>query len=138
IKALFQECRLLSARHYFDGLDETAPFETRLQQVFKNIIHYKMVSFEVSAFLEQSYHSPFVCITDLKKKQKALLPLFDLLHEGIETKKLKPVEPDLLVSYLFGIINEMIKKAYFANKKLSPETIDQLYCMYWDGIRQTT
>jgi hypothetical protein len=95
-----------------------------------------MAFFEVSAFLEQSYHSPFVCVTDLKKKQKALNPLFALIKEGIEAGQLKNVGEELIISYLFGIIHEMVKKTYFSGKKLSAETIEQLYAMYWDGVRQ--
>lgn len=134
IKALFAECREESAREYFTGLDEKAPFEERLKTVFTNIIRYKMTHFSVSAFLEQSYHSPFVCVTDLKKKQKALNPLIVLIEEGIAEKKIKNVEPSLAITYLFGISNEMVKKAYFANKKLSSESVNQMYLMFWDGL----
>lgn len=135
IKALFLECRQQSAKHYFEGVCTDLAFEERMLKVFSNIIHYKMMNFEVSAFLEQTYHSPYVCMTDLRKKQKALHPIFDLIKEGIEEKRLKDVDVDLIVSYMFGIINELVKKAYFANKKLAPETIDQLYIMCWDGIK---
>lgn len=134
IKALFAECRAESAKEYFAGLDEKAPFEERLRTVFTNIIRYKMTHFSVSAFLEQSYHSPFVCITDLKKKQKALNPLIALIEEGIAQKKIKDVDPTLAITYLFGIANEMVKKAYFGNKKLSPEAVEQLYLMCRDGL----
>jgi len=89
----------------------------------------------VSAFLEQSYHSPFLCMADLKKKDKALTPLQDLIREGIDAKKLKPVDVDLLIPFMFGILNEMVKKSYFSNKKLTPEVIDQLFGMFWDGIK---
>ena len=135
IKALFSECREKSAREYFAGIEQDASFDEKLQKVFTNIVHYKSKHFDVSAFLEQSYHSPFVCMTDLKKKQKALNPLFALIEEGIEKKKIKNVEADLVLTYLFGIINEMVKKAYFSNKKLSPEVIGQVYGMFRDGIR---
>lgn len=135
IKALFLECRNVSVQHYFAGVDEIASFEGRMKKVFINIIHYKLAFFEVSAFLEQSYHSPFVCITDLKKKQKALNPLFALVKEGIESGRLKNVGEELIISYLFGIIHEIVKKTYFSGKKLSPQTIEQLYAMYWDGVR---
>lgn len=135
IKALFAECREKSAREYFAGVDPGASFEERLKKVFINIVRYKMKHFSVSAFLEQSYHSPFVCITDLKKKQKALNPLLSLIEEGIAEKKLKNVKPELVITYLFGIVNEMVKKAYFANKKLSPEEVEQLYEMFRDGVR---
>lgn len=134
IKALFLECRNVSVQHYFAGVEETASFEGKMKRVFINIINYKLAFFEVSAFLEQSYHSPFVCITDLKKKQKALSPLFALVKEGIESGRLKNVEEELIISYLFGIIHEIVKKTYFSGKKLSPQTIEQLYAMYWDGI----
>ncbi|MDB5206805.1 MAG: TetR/AcrR family transcriptional regulator [Flavisolibacter sp.] len=136
IKALFLECRTVSVQHYFAGLQEISSFEGRMKRLFINIITYKIAFFEVSAFLEQSYHSPFVCIADLKKKEKALKPLFALVKEGIEAGKLKNADEELIISYLFGIIHEMVKKTYFSGKKLSPETIEQLYDMFWDGVRR--
>ena len=69
IKALFTECREKSAHYYFDGVDEQQSFEKQMEKLFRNIICYKMKNFEVSAFLEQSYHSPYVDVIDLKKKQ---------------------------------------------------------------------
>ena len=135
IKALFTECRTKSTSFYFDGVDGDSSFEHRMQKLFRNIISYKMKNFEVSAFLEQSYHSPYVDLTDLKKKQKALNPLFHLVKEGIETKKIRSTEVELVVSYLFGIINEMVKKAYFSNKKITEPVVKELYGMFWNGIK---
>ena len=135
IKALFVECRQQSALHYFEDLRPGAPFEERMRKTFTNIISYKVNYFEVSVFLEQYYHSPFVCTTDIRKKETALKPLLDLLKEGVETKKIKNIEIQLVVSYLFGIINEMVKKAYFTKKKFSPDVIDNVYDMFWDGIK---
>lgn len=134
IKALFTDCRIKSAQCYFDGIDEQLPFEHRMQKLFRNIVRYKMKHFEVSAFLEQSYHSPYVDVIDLKKKQKAMEPLHEMIKEGIETKKVKNIETRLLVSYLFGIVNEIVKRAYFSNKKLTDSDIEEVYTMFWDGI----
>jgi TetR/AcrR family transcriptional regulator, repressor of fatR-cypB operon len=135
IRALFTECRKKSAACYFEGVDAGLPFEERMYKLFRNIVCYKMKNFEVSAFLEQSYHSPYVNITALKKKQKAMQPLFDLIEEGVEQKKIKETETQLVVSYLSGIVNEMVKRAYFSNKKLTDTTINEVYQMFWDGIK---
>lgn len=135
IKALFTECRKKSACYYFNGIDEQLSFEDRMQKLFRNIICFKIKHFEVSAFLEQSYHSPYVNAIDLKKKQKAMAPLFDLIKEGMETKKIKDIEVNMVVSYLFGIANEMVKRAYFSNKKLTDTIIEEVYTMFWDGIK---
>jgi AcrR family transcriptional regulator len=135
IKALFTECRKKTVRYYFEGIDEQLRFEDRMQKLFRNIIYFKINHFEVSAFLEQSYHSPYVNAIDLKKKQKAMEPLFALIKEGMEKKKIKNTEPQLLVSYLFGIVNEMVKRAYFSNKKLTDTIIEEVYAMFWDGIK---
>jgi len=135
IRELFAECRKKSARYYFEGMEGQRSFEERMQKIFRNIVSFKVKHFEVSAFLEQSYHSPYVNITDLKKKQKALSPLFDLIKEGMEKKKIKNTEADLIVSYLFGVVNEMVKKAYFSDKKLNDTIINQVYAMFWDGIK---
>lgn len=135
IKALFTECRKKSAHYYFEGLNEQSSFEGKMQKLFRNIVRFKVKHFEVSAFLEQSYHSPYVDVIDLKKKQKAMAPLFQLVKEGIEAKKIKNTEAELVVSYLFGIVNEMVKKAYFSNKKLTDLIICEVYTMFWDGIK---
>lgn len=135
IKALFTECREKSAHYYFEGIDEPLPFEVRMKKMFRNIICYKMKHFEVSAFLEQSYHSPYIDQIDLKKKQKAMSPMRDLINEGIETGKIKNIETRLVVSFLFGIVNEMVKRAYFSNKKLTDADINEVYMMFWDGIK---
>jgi len=135
IRALFTECRKKSAHYYFENVNEQLSFEGRMERLFHNIICYKMNNFEVSAFLEQSYHSPYVDVIDLKKKQKALNPLFDLIKEGVETRKIRNTEVQLIVSYLFGIINEMVKKAYFSNKKITEAVIKEVYAMFWNGIK---
>lgn len=135
IRALFTECRKQSAQYYFEGVDKQLCFEERMEKLFHNIICYKMKNFDVSAFLEQSYHSPYVDIIDLKKKQKAMEPLFDLISEGIEGKNIRDTQVELIVSYLFGIINEMVKKAYFSNKKITGPVIREVYAMFWNGIR---
>jgi AcrR family transcriptional regulator len=135
IRALFTECRQKSACYYFEGVDTPLPFEERMKKLFRNIICFKMKNFEISAFLEQSYHSPYVHITDLKKKQKALFPLLELIQEGIDNKKIKDTDIELIVSYLFGITNEMVKKAYFSNKKITDAVINEVYEMFWNGIK---
>lgn len=135
IRALFTVCREKSARHYFEGLEASMSFEERMKKMFRNIIYFKTDHFDISAFLEQTSHSPYIHITDLKRKQKAMQPLFDLISEGIETNKIKDTEIELVVSYLAGIVNEMVKRAYFSNKKLTDPVIDEVYEMFWDGIR---
>ena len=135
IRALFTECREKSAYYYFQGIDQQLPFEERMQKLFRNIICFKVKHFEISAFLEQSYHSPYVDVIDLKKKQKAMAPLFALIKEGIEIKKIKNIEVQIIVSYLFGIVNEMVKRAHFSNKKITDAVITDVYAMFWDGVK---
>lgn len=135
IRALFTECREKSARHYFEGIDASLSFEERMKKMFRNIIYFKTNHFDISAFLEQTSHSPYIHITDLKRKQKAMQPLFDLINEGMENKKIKTIDIELVVSYLSGIVNELVKRAYFANKKVTDTVIDEVYEMFWSGIK---
>lgn len=136
IRALFTECREKSARHYFEGLDHSLSFEERMHKLFFNIIYFKVKYFEISAFLEQTSHSPYVHITYLKKKQKAMQPLFDLISEGIESRKLKNIDIELVISYLSGIVNELVKRSYFSNLKITDAVINEVYEMFWAGIKR--
>lgn len=135
IRALFTACREKSALHYFEGVEPSLSFEERMKKMFRNIIYFKTNHFEISAFLEQTSHSPYIHITDLKKRQKAMQPLFDLISEGMENKKIKKIDIELVVAYLSGIVNELVKRAYFANRKLTDAVIDEVYDMFWDGIK---
>lgn len=138
IKALFEASRKHSADHYFEGVDPEDDFKDRMHKVFTNIIHYKVDHFDVSAFLEQLYHSSFVCMTDFKKKEKAIKPLYDLLSEGFDQKKLKPSDPEVIITFLFGIINEVVKKNHFAKMKLSEPVIEELFLLFWSGVKSET
>lgn len=135
IKELFWQCRNQSAKKYFEGLEPGQPFDERLKRVFTNIVAYKTIRFEVSVFLEQTYHSPFVCVTDLKKKETALDPLLELFSEGVACHKLKNIDGDTLMTYMFGIIHEAIKKAHFTGKKLTAAKVDQIFALFLDGIK---
>jgi len=137
IRALFNECHQKLAFYYFEGINDLHSVEERVQKLFRNIVCFKMKNFEISAFLEQSYHSPYVTAEDVKKKQKTMKPLYDLIKEGIENRKLKNTEVNIIVSYLSGIVNEMVKRAYFSNKKLTDTVINEVYQMFWDGIKYT-
>ena len=135
VKALFERCLQQSAEHYFTETQGLL-VEEKLQKIFSNIIHYKIAFFESSVFLEQSYHSPYMCSLELEKGLQALKPLFALVRKGIRENYIKDHDPELIVSFMYGIIHEMVKKAYFTQKKLSPSTIAKIYSMFWDGIRK--
>ena len=61
---------------------------------------------------------------------------FELLQEGIDQKGLKQLELDLVVSFMFGVIHEMVKNAYFTKKKLTGAMVDDLFLMFWDAVKK--
>lgn len=135
IKALFAECREESVKHYFRNSDAALEIREQIKRIFVNIIRYKTTHFQVSVFMEQSHHSPFVCTNDLNKKEKALQPLFQLVRTGMTNKLIRDMDAQVVISFLFGIINEWVKKAYFSGRKITPAQIDELFTMFWNGIR---
>ena len=134
--ALFGLCRKESARYYLKDYDPRKSFEENFEHIFRNIMDYRLVHFEKFIFLEQCYHSPFITGPLRKDSLKVLEPLFLLLQEGKEKMLIKDLDNSLLLGFIIGCINEVVKKAHYAKKKIDEGTRENLFQLCWDGIRQ--
>ncbi|MBC7902134.1 MAG: hypothetical protein H7Y27_01865, partial [Gemmatimonadaceae bacterium] len=104
------------------------------RKIFNNIVTYRLQHFEKFIFLEQCYHSPFITEEVRKDSLKYLNPIFTLLQKGKEDGIIKDLDDALLLGFIIGSVNEVIKKAHYGNKKLDQKKIDQLYQLCYDGI----
>lgn len=131
---LFRSCRKESADFYFKDYNPEEGFEEGFRKIWSNIITYRLLYFERFVFLEQCYHSPFISDTVRKNSLKALDPLFHLLEKGKEQGLVKPIDNNLLSGFIFGAVNEVVKKAHYNNKKIDQKTQDDLYQLCCDGL----
>jgi AcrR family transcriptional regulator len=136
ILELFSICRKKSAAFYFREFDEEKGFEFNFRKFFMNVMEFRIKHFRTFIFLEQFYHSPFVTYTQKKSTMKMLEPMYRLLDEGKEQGIIRDMENELIVGFLLGSINEVVKKAHYRKKPVEPAMIQELFGMCWNGIKR--
>ena len=136
MNALFSHCRTESALYYLKDLDDANSFGDNFKSIFRNILNYRLLHFEKFIFLEQCYHSPFISIAVRKESLKALNPLFHLFEQGREQKLIKDLDNHLLLGFIIGCINEVVKKAHYAHTAIDDATLENLFLLCWDGVRR--
>ncbi len=135
INALFMVCRNRSAAVYFKNYVPSMPFKTGLKTIWLNLLNYRVKKFEEAIFIDQCFHSPFITETTKEITRKLFLPLFSLVEAGKKQKLIKNEDTMLLLTFMAGSINETVKHAYYANRKLTKQVIEQMFMMCWDGIK---
>lgn len=135
INELFSECRRESADIYFEDYDESEDFKDSLKKIFNNIIRYRLSNFRESIFLEQCYHSPFVSETKRQEFAKFLQPFFQLLEKGKMQGLIKNEDSLFLLWFIFGCINEPVKRFLYSKRKVTANVIESLFNMCWDALK---
>ena len=135
INELFSVCRKESADLYFKHLEKEVDFKNAFRRIFMNIIQYRISNFRESIFMDQCFHSPFVGEKKRKESAKFMQPFFELIEKGKEQRIIKDLDNLLLLWFLIGSINEVIKGTRYRKKNLTNEMIEGLFDMCWEGIR---
>ena len=136
INSLFTACRNASAAVYFKNYDASKPFKTGLKTIWLNLLNYRIKNFEESLFVDQCYHSPFITETTREITKKLFKPLFSLMEAGKKQRLVKNEDTILLLTFMAGAINETVKHAHYAGRKLTKEVIEQMFQMCWDGLKR--
>ncbi len=135
VNALFIACRKASAEVYFKGYDPAQPFKTGFKTIWLNLLKYRLDKFEEAVFMDQFHHSPFITESTRELTKKLFKPLFSLMDDGKAKQIIKEADTLLLLTYVVGSINEVVKHSHYSKIKLTAEKIEQLFEMCWDGLK---
>ncbi len=136
INQLYASCRIASLNAYFSGYTQTMPFKEAFRTIWNNILNDRLQNFDVSVFMEQCYHSPFISETTKEMSKQLLKPLFKLIDEGKEEKLLKDLDTVLLLIFMMGSITEIIKYINYHKKKITEEMVKNAFDICWDGLKR--
>ncbi len=135
INSLFTVCRNASAAVYFKNFETSMPFKTGFKTIWYNLLNYRIKRFEEAVFIDQCYHSPFITETTKEMTKKLFMPLYSLIDSGKQQQLIKDHDTIMLLTFMAGSINETVKHAYYANRKITKEVAEEMFQMCWDGIK---
>lgn len=136
INALFEDCRKSSAAIYFKGYREQDSFKVGFRKIWDNLFAYRIEHFYEAIFLEQCYHSPYIGESQKEMSLHLLKPFYRLIDRGKKERKIKDLDTFLLLIFMVGSITEFIKYSKYNNKEITPEMVEDVFGICWDGLKQ--
>lgn len=118
-------------------ISENEPLKIKIKKIARNYLDNNVNNPEHSAFLEQYFRSPYFHEDDAARQaeEPALQPLYSLLVEGQRQSLIKEADPELLVTLVCGMLNEVAKVSIYTHKPITHVEWELTFSVLWDGIR---
>lgn len=120
------------------GITETDPLRIKIQKITHNYLTDTIEKPEYVAFFEQYFRSPYFVETDATRAEEARMmqPIYELIVVGQQQTLIKDASPDLLVTLVCGMLNELARQVHLTKQPLSPEDWQLTFSVIWDGVKR--
>ncbi len=118
-------------------ISENEPLKIKIKKLTRNYLDNNTNNPEHGAFLEQYFRSPYFHEDDASRQAEdmALLPIYSLVLEGQRQSLIKEADPELLVTLMCGMLNEVAKVSIYTQKPITHAEWELTFSVLWDGIR---
>jgi len=116
---------------------ETDPLKIKIKKIARNYLEDNINNPEYGAFLEQFFRSPYFPQEDATRTENEITkqPLYQLMVEGQRQSLIKEADPELLVTLVYGMLNEIAKVSVYTQKPVTAAEWELIFSVLWDGIR---
>lgn len=135
LRKLYLDVKGKLASSLFSVLDKGLTLRQMVETAMRGYLQFLLDNREDYLFLEQFSNSPLLknlCITEE-------VPSFDLLYEVVERGKregvFRPVANDLLLTYCYLPISQLVKDHERSGMEVTEEIIQAVLEMSWNAIR---
>ncbi|MFN8347959.1 MAG: TetR/AcrR family transcriptional regulator [Spirosomataceae bacterium] len=118
-------------------ISENEPLKIKIKKLARNYLENNTNNPEYGAFLEQYFRSPYFHEDDATRAEEeiALQPIYRLVVEGQQQSLIKEADPELLVTLVCGMLNEVAKVSIYTQKPLTAAEWELTFSVLWDGIK---
>lgn len=137
IRELYLYLMHVSTNDLTQQMSDSDPLKIKIKKIARNYLDDNINNPEHRAFLEQYFRSPYFHKDDSAQVEEeiALQPIYQLVVEGQRQSLIKEADPELLVTLVCGMLNEMAKVSIYTRKPITPAEWELTFSVLWDGIR---
>ena len=120
------------------GISDADPLRVKIQKITRSYLDDNLLHPEYTAFFEQYYRSPYYVLTDdLRAEENTVMqPIYDLIVQGQQQTIIKDANPDLLVTLVCGLLDELAKQVHYTGLPISQSDWDITFSVIWDGVKR--
>ncbi|TAF65423.1 MAG: TetR/AcrR family transcriptional regulator [Cytophagales bacterium] len=116
-------------------IDSQVPFKINFMRVWQSYLQFSLENPAIATLLEQLHQSNYLSAEARKEAEDLLNPIRNLLEEGKKQLLIKPIDNELLLSFLSGSINQLARRLHEKQINITNTHIEQAFEMAWDSVR---
>ena len=103
---------------------------------WKNILTYFLEHPYEAKFIEQYSASPYISPRVMEETSRRNAHLKVLIKRGLERKEIRSVDYNTIAVYMWGTVKHLHYLHAAGAAKITDELIDEIYSIFWEGIRE--
>jgi AcrR family transcriptional regulator len=135
LNKLYLSVKQKISQKMFQGIDESTPLEVGYELALRNLIDFALNNKEYLLFIEQFTNSPLIHNLCREEGRSLFRPMHDLFEKGKKQNVLKQVDTNLLITYFYSPIIQLVKEYYNGGFELNKENLDKMIQMSFDAIK---
>ena len=135
INALYLEQKKALYDSAFQGYDTQAPYQARFFRMWRNVFDYLQPRPVELSLIEQCAISPLISAEAKEACNRYAAQLAGFVMEGIEAGHLKPMDVQLILSFIYGSIVSTAKLQLSGLLEVADEHRDAAAQACWDGLK---
>ncbi|GAA4408992.1 hypothetical protein GCM10023187_31600 [Nibrella viscosa] len=122
----------------YAGIEEADPLRVKIRKMARNYLDENVAHPEYTVFFEQYFRSPYTNESAQRQQEEAGLmhPIYALVVQGQRETIIKEADPELLVTLVCGMLNELAKQLTYTGQLVSAEDWETTFSVIWDGIKR--
>ena len=138
VNELYRHWKSRLFHHVMDGLPSDIPVRSLFHEIWVRWIGFGAQHPQALLFLEAHHHSPYLNESSQALVDKIQVAFVEMITFGCREQVLKAVAPQLHMSFIAGVISQLVKDASAKNVhiELTPEIIASAEEMCWQALRR--
>ncbi len=133
---LFAHIKSLLQATMFLNDDEKMPYRDRFFNLFVNLCNYYIKNPHALTFIEQYTSSPFLKCNPVYRNKNYNQEMIEFFNYGIEKGYIKKIDDHLIAPVFHGSIMSTAKQHIMGRYKFTPESLQNVAQIIWDGIKK--
>lgn len=135
LTGLYEQAKSATVEQVMRGYDPAAPFRSRFQRKWLNLVNHRLTRYSEAVFMEQYYNSPWFSEASRQLSARFIADWQAMYEEGQAQLILKNVPTPLLIASFMGSVRETANLVRSGGLDGTEATFEQAFAICWDGLK---
>lgn len=136
VNALYQREKTRFMGELITDFPSDAPIREQFRMLWQRLAAFAQRHPLAAMFLELHHHAPYLDADSRALEQRVFEPVVDVIRRAQAAQALKPIDPVLLISLVYGAFIGISKNVLAGHLKLDSSTLEDAEACLWEAVRR--